>query len=141
MGHSHTPFFTATAIAGLVLMASLGNPRAQIPEPPIAEPPIPDAASPTPPEAAQLQESKLDQYADAYLAIQEIHAKASEQLENTDGAAAEYQIKSNAERATIEAVERAGLKLQEFNQITELMTSDPGLRAKIMARVEKRRRI
>lgn len=134
MRHSHTPFFTATA--GLVLMASLGNPRAQIPEPP-----IPDAASPTPPETAPLREGKLDQYADAYLAIQEIHAKAKEQLENAEGPAAEYQIKSNAERATIEAVERAGLKLQEFNQITELMTSDPGLRAKIMARVEKRRRI
>jgi hypothetical protein len=136
MRHSHAPSFAATAIAGLVLMAPLGNPLAQIPEAP-----IPDAASPTPPETAPLQESKLDQYADAYLAIQEIHARASEELQNAEGPAAEYQIKSNAERATIEAVERAGLKLQEFNQITELMTGDPGLRAKIMARVEKRRRI
>lgn len=124
------------AFAGLILTIALESAVAQVPEPPAAEP-----VPPTPREAAPLDEAKLDQYADAHLAIEEIQATASEELAKAEGPAAEHQIKSNAERAMIEAVERAGLKLQEFNQITEVMALDPALRAQIRARIDERRRI
>jgi hypothetical protein len=108
-------------------------------EPPAA--PTPEVVTPPPPEVAPLEEEKIDQFADAYLAIEEIHAKAAAELEKTRDPASADKVKSNAETQIIEAVEQSGLRLDEFNQIAELMAVDVALRAKIASRVEQRRRI
>src|SRR5690606_5482060 len=92
-------------------------------------------------EVAPLADEKIDQFADAYLAIEEIHAQAAAELEHATDSKSANEVKANAESRIIEAVERSGLRLEEFNQIAELMTIDMELRAKIADRVEKRRRI
>lgn len=107
-------------------------------EPPASPPPEP--VTPATPEVT-LEEKKIDQFADAYLAIEEIHAKAAEELKGTSDPQAADQVKANAESQIIQAVERSGLRLDEFNQIAELMAVDMELRAKIASRVEERRRI
>ncbi len=113
--------------------------HAQVDDPPAAPPP--ESVTPPAEEVAPLEDKKIDQFADAYLAIEEIHAKAAAELEQTTDSKAANEVKANAESKIIEAVERSGLRLEEFNQIAELMAVDVGLRAKIADRVEKRRKI
>lgn len=128
-----TAFIAANLCAG-----PLPSVFAQIPNEQ-AEPP--EAIPPTPPEIAPLEEKKIDQFADAYLAIEEVHSKAAAELEATADPVAADKIRANAEMQIIQAVERSGLQLQEFNQIVEIMALNPALRSKIAAKVEERRRI
>lgn len=117
--------------------AGLGFPAiAQIDEP--AGPP-PETVAPTPKEVAPLEDAKIDQFADAYLAIEKIQAEAATALKNTDDPDEASRLKEAAESRIIEAVERSGLRLEEFNQIAELMQVDLELRTKIVERVQKRR--
>jgi Domain of unknown function (DUF4168) len=127
----------AALVAGLLSVIVGWNSPAQIPE----EQRLPPAATPVPPEAAPLQEEKLDMFADAYLSIEEIHTRTSGELAKTDDPVHANAIKAKAESQIIQAIERSGLKLDEFNQISELAAVDDALRMKIADRVEKRRRI
>jgi hypothetical protein len=113
---------------------------AQVEEPPATPPPA-ESVTPTPKEVAPLEEKKIDQFADAYLEIEEIHAQAAAELKQTTDSETANKVKAEAETKIIEAVERSGLRLEEFNQIAELMAVDVALRAKIADRVEQRRRI
>lgn len=111
---------------------------AQVEEP--ASPP-PESISPPAPEAAPLEDKKIDQFADAYIAIEQIHVQTAAELKQTKDAAAADKVKAQAESRIIEAVERSGLRLDEFNQIADLMTLDTNLRQKIASRVQERRKI
>jgi hypothetical protein len=124
-------------LAGLLGCAVSVGAHAQIPEP--AAPPT--DATPVPPEAAPLEEAKLDQFAEAYIAIEEIEQSANAELSGAKDDASATQIKAKAEERIIEAVEGAGLQLDEFNQIAELAANDETLRLKLVNKVEKRRRI
>lgn len=103
--------------------------------------PPPEAVTPPPPEAAPLEEAKLDQFAEAYLSIEEIHKEAQVELERTQDPDAASEIRLDAETRIIKAVERSGLRLDEFNQIAELMAVDLELRDKVASKVAQRRRI
>ena len=119
-----------------ILATGLGSVAvAQVPEEEIPPP----SATPVPPEAAPLEDKKLDQYADAFVDIEQIEVEASAALKGAEDATAALAIKEKAEGAIIEAIERSGLKLDEFNQITEVATLDQDVRRKITDRVEKRR--
>lgn len=133
------PTTTIFLSAILVIWGFGSRVEAQVDEPPAAPPP--ESVTPPPQEVAPLEDKKIDQFADAYLAIEEIHAKAAAELEQTTDSESANAVKANAESQIIEAVERSGLRLEEFNQIAELMAVDVELRAKIADRVEKRRRI
>lgn len=130
-----TAFIAANLCTGTLtsVFAQVPNEQA-VPEPPEATPP-------TPPEVAPLAEKKIDQFADAYLVIEEIHSEAAAELEATTDPVAAHKVRANAETQMIQAIERSGLQLQEFNQIAELMALNPALRTKIATKVEERRRI
>lgn len=134
---SVTSSYFLAVIAGLLSGVIGSSVVAQVPEEQVPPP----AATPVPPEAAPLEDRKLDQYADAYLQIEEIEKQASAQLQEAKEPAAAVAIKEKAEGAIIEAIERSGLKLDEFNQITEVASLDEGVRLKIVDRVQKRRTI
>ena len=141
-GNSDVRVVCAALLATTLWAFSSGHLAAQVDEPSEALPePLPQAVLPTPPEVAPLEEQKIDQFADAYLAIEKIHAKAATELEATDDAEAANKVKANAEAQIIEAVERSGLRLEEFNQIADLMMVDIDLRSRIVKKVEERRSI
>jgi hypothetical protein len=127
----------ASVLAGMLITGSGSVAVAQVPEPEVPPP----SATPVPPEVAPLEEKKLDQYADAYLDIEQIEVEASAEIEKAENQAAVVAVKEKAEGAIIEAIERNGLKLDEFNQITEVAALDDDVRRRISDRVEKRRRI
>jgi Domain of unknown function (DUF4168) len=129
---------TWIVVAGLACGAGALDASAQVPEQPAAPPSV---ATPVPPETAPLQEEKLDQFAEAYIAIEEIERTANAELSQAKDDESTTQIKAEAEERIIDAVEGAGLRLDEFNQIAELAAVDKALRLKLADKVEKRRRI
>jgi hypothetical protein len=102
--------------------------------------PPPESVSLSPGELAPVDDRKIDQFADAYLAIEQIHVQTVAQLKQTRDADAANEAKAQAETKIIEAVERSGLRLDEFNQMADLMKIDAGLRQKIASRVQERRK-
>lgn len=131
-------------IAGVALIAAnlcaamLTSVSAQVPSEPS---PPPEAVAPTPHEAAPLEEQKIDQFADAYLAVEEVHLNTAAALNKETDPVAANEVRAKAETQMIQAIERTGLHLQEFNQIVELCALDPALRARVADKVEERRRI
>lgn len=130
-----TLFGSALLVAGAFLVAmGLATPAEVLP----ARPP-PQTATPLPAEATPIDDEHLDQYADAYLSVEAIRAQAAAQLAEAKDATSVNEIKAKAEGEILQAIERSGLTLDEFNQIAELEKVDDKLRGRIQKSIERRR--
>lgn len=109
----------------------------QLPPDAAAPPSQTEPAQPAEP-TAQVEEAKVDQFADAYVAVQAIQAQAAQQLSATKEADKAIEVKANAEKEMVRAVERSGLEVEEFNRIADLMATDLTLRTKVIDKVQKR---
>lgn len=88
--------------------------------------------------AAQIDQRKVEQFADAYVQVQTIQQKANAELESATDPAQAEEVKTTAQSDMIAAVERSGLQVEEFNQIVASMAADPELRSRVSAEVQKR---
>jgi hypothetical protein len=139
----------ASSLLALAPAALLAQSPADPAAPPQASGPAtdPTTASPAGPdstlagtETAVVEEQKVDQFAAAFVAVQDIQAQATQQLSTAKDDQQATQVKASAEKQMIEAVQREGLKVEEFNQIADLMTTDLELRSKVVEKVEAKRR-
>ena len=89
---------------------------------------------------AQVEDAKVEKFAAAFVAVQDIQAQATQELSNAKDEQQATQVKTAAEQKMIEAVQREGLEVEEFNRIADLMTTDLALRSKVVEKVEKRRK-
>jgi Domain of unknown function (DUF4168) len=121
---------SATALGG-----SLASAQQTAPEPADST-----AAQTAPPVApTPIDEQKIDKFAEAYVAVQTIQTQAAQELDAASNDPAKQQQKQAAvENEMIAAVERTGLKLDEFNGIVQTMTADADLRAKVVAKIKER---
>jgi hypothetical protein len=88
--------------------------------------------------AGPIDDKKIEQFADAYVAVQSIQQKAASELQNAKDPAAADKVKATAESDMIAAVERTGLQVPEFNKIVERMASDTEVRSRIAAKLQER---
>ena len=88
--------------------------------------------------AGPIEDKKLDQFADAYLAVQTIQQKAATELQSAKDPQAADKVKATAESDMIAAVERSGLQVPEFNKIVERMASDTEMRSRVAAKLQER---
>jgi hypothetical protein len=102
-------------------------------------PPVPDSAAPQT-STVQIEEKKVDQFAAAFVAVQDIQAQAAQQLSSATDEQQATQVRADAEKQMIAAVEREGLQVEEFNRIADLLNTDLALRSKVVEKVEKRRK-
>ncbi len=94
------------------------------------------ARTATPPlRPRSISDQKIEQFADAYVAVQTIQEKAASDLQTAKEPAQADQVKQKAESDMIAAVEKSGLKVDEFNQIVETMTANADVRERVAARV------
>ena len=107
--------------------------------------PSQDSTAATPPaspsstaDASALDDKKIEQFANAYVEVQTIQQKASTDLQTTTDPAAAEKVKTAAESDMIAAVERSGLKVEEFNQIVESMASNTEVRNRVAAKIQER---
>lgn len=87
-----------------------------------------------------IEDRKVDQFASAFIAVQDIQAQATQQLSAAKDDQQATQVKASAEKQMIEAVRREGLEVEEFNRIADLMTTDLALRSKVVEKVEAKRK-
>lgn len=95
--------------------------------------------SPAPATAVAVSETKLNQFADAYVAIAEIQSEAK--TDRTEGAENPEALK--AREAALQtkmqtAIEKSGMQIEEFNQIAQQSMTDLDLRAKLAEKVQAR---
>jgi hypothetical protein len=142
-------------IGAAAMTASIGWAQQQEPAPPTTSTPTepatteapattdstsPSAATPqSPSTGAALDEKKIDQFADAYVAVQKIQQNAAAELDSAaSDPAKQQQAQAKVENEMIAAVERTGLKLEEFNGIVQTMSADADLRARVVAKIRER---
>lgn len=140
----YSALFAVSAAAAPAVWA-----QAQEPAPPAEEFPAPsqstDAPTPDTPStrdsttaAAPITDQKIEQFADAYVAVQGIQEKAASALQTSKDPASADQVKQKAESDMIAAVEKSGLKVDEFNHIVETMTADASVRERVAAKLQER---
>jgi cytoskeletal protein RodZ len=95
-----------------------------------------DAAAAT--TAGPIEDKKIEQFADAYMAVQTIQQKAAAELQTAKDPAQADKVKASAETDMIAAVERSGLQVPEFNKIVERMASDTDVRSRVAAKLQER---
>jgi hypothetical protein len=88
--------------------------------------------------AGPIEDKKIEQFADAYLAVQTIQQKAAVELQSAKDPQAADKVKATAESDMIAAVERSGLQVPEFNRIVERMASDTEVRSRVAAKLQER---
>ena len=120
----------ALLIAGLLVAAP--SLHAQTPD----ETMPPATTQATPPEA--IADTKVDQFAAAFVEVQKIQAEANQELGTATDDTQATAVKAKAEKRMIEAVEREGMQVEEFNRIADLITTDMALRARVAEKVQKR---
>lgn len=143
-------------IGAAAMTASIGWAQQQEPEPPTTSTPTepavtegpattdstsPNAATPSAPNASTvaIDDQKIDKFADAYVAVQKIQASAASELDSAAAdPAKQQQTQAKVENEMIAAVERTGLKLEEFNGIVQTMSADADLRARVVAKIRER---
>jgi hypothetical protein len=123
--------FTLAALLAVSSIASAQT-ATQEPAPAMQEP---QSAAP----AVAVEDRKIDQFADAYIAVQQIQSQATQQMSAITDADKAQKVKQEAETQMIEAVQRNGLQIEEFNQIVQAMASDPSLRDKVSGRIDERK--
>jgi len=123
---------------------------AQQPESPAQNPPAEtrgtppsstsDATTPSTQSAqTPIDDQKIEQFAEAYVAVQTIQQNASNELNQAaQDPAKQQQTQAKVEGEMIAAVERTGLKLEEFNNIVQSMTADADLRSRVVAKIRER---
>jgi len=144
MTHFNTRRFTtgmraAALVSGFLALAPAALYAQAPPEetgPPVsAQEPAAEAAP-----ATAVPDAKIDQFAAAYVAVQSIQTQTSQQLAATTDTKKADDLKATAETKMVEAVQKSGLQVDEFNQIAGLMASDLTLRNKVLEKVQQRSR-
>lgn len=139
----YSAMFAASAIAAPAAWAQV-----QEPAPPAAEYPSP-AQQATPSQSTEsmdassaattpIDDQKIEQFADAYVAVQTIQEKASTELQTAKDPVSADKVKANAESDMIAAVEKSGLNVDEFNQIVQSMTANADVRERVAAKLQER---
>ncbi len=100
--------------------------------------PPPSRAAATGATAGPIEDKKIEQFADAYLAVQTIQQKAAAELQSAKDPQQADKVKATAETDMIAAVERSGLQVPEFNRIVERMASDTEVRSRVAAKLQER---
>jgi Domain of unknown function (DUF4168) len=88
--------------------------------------------------AGPIEDKKIEQFADAYVAVQTIQQKAAADLQSAKDPEQADKVKATAESDMIAAVERTGLQVPEFNKIVERMASDTEVRSRVAAKLQER---
>jgi hypothetical protein len=82
--------------------------------------------------AAQVNDAKLDKFKDAFAEVNNIRKSFSGKLENVEDPEKAQKLQQQAQNDMIDAVESAGLSVQEYNQIFAAVQQNPELQKKVL---------
>jgi transcription initiation factor IIF auxiliary subunit len=87
---------------------------------------------------AAVNDTKLNQFADAYVAVQKVQKEASTQLSAESDASKTQQVQTEAQARIVDAIQKNGLQLDEYNQIAQLINADDDLRTRAVERIQQK---
>lgn len=141
----YSALFAASTIAAPAAWAQVQEPpppAEEFPSPAQESTPSQSSEAPEAPSstaaATPITDQKIEQFADAYVAVQTIQEKAASELQTAKDPAAADKVKANAESDMIAAVQKSGLQVDEFNQIVETMTANADVRERVAAKLQER---
>lgn len=86
--------------------------------------------------AIEVDDATLDRFAKAAVALQSIHTSASTDMDKAHKAAEINEIQLRMQQEMTSAFKDADLSVEEYNQIVQLMNSDPKIRRRITERLK-----
>jgi len=89
-------------------------------------------------QAANFEEQELEQFADAYVKVGEIHTKYSERLQEVDSTEEAQNLQQEANDEMVEAIRETGLEVQDYSAIAAALERDPEMRQDVVAMIEER---
>lgn len=102
-------------------------------------PPEPEQPTQQPPAqqplAMEVDGATLDRFAKAVVELRSIQTSASMEMDQVVNGAEIGEIQLRMQQEMTSAIEDAGLSVEEYYQIAELMNSDPQIRASVMERL------
>jgi DNA primase len=137
----YSALFAASVAAAPAAWAQVQEPAPpaqEYPSPAAEAPPVSDMPESNAAASTTISDQKIEQFADAYVAVQTIQEKAATQLQTAKEPAQADQVKAKAESDMIAAVEKSGLKVDEFNMIVETMTANADVRERVAAKLQER---
>lgn len=93
---------------------------------------------PQPPQDTAVSEQQLEQFVDALAEITVIRQTAAVELESAVDMEQAEQVHREAQEQMIEAVENAGLSVDEYNRIATLMGTDAELSQRVHSKLQER---
>ncbi|MBC7134552.1 DUF4168 domain-containing protein [Oceanibaculum nanhaiense] len=90
-------------------------------------------------EMPKIDESQLDSYADAAVKIYDIRVRWEPEIRAAESQEKAMEAQREARTEMIEAVQKEGLSVEEYNSITAAAQRDPDLNQKIAQLIEKKR--
>lgn len=108
------------ALAGLALVAGLQAPGlvAQEQMPPQQQAPAPDI---------EISDAEMEQFASAYLQVEEIQLELNEELQSAQMAEEAQQIQQEANQKMEAAIVEEGMDVERFSLIVQAINRDPAL--------------
>ncbi|SRR5690554_3562416 len=85
--------------------------------------------------AAQVSDSELQKFADAYASTLEIRQEFTQQLNSAESSEEVQELQQRANEEMIQAVEDNGLSLEEYNTIAQAVSSDPELQTRLSSMI------
>lgn len=118
----------------LVSAAFLFTPMLAQSEPTYSPPP--EAGGQAQPSAPQVNDATVDKFVVAFTDVRELQQKYSKKLESIEDQEAAQNLQQEAQEEMVGAVEEAGLKVAEYNQVVAAMEQNPQLRDDILSRAQ-----
>ena len=89
-------------------------------------------------QAQDFDEHELEQFADAYVHVGEIHNEYSQLLQEVDSTEQAQELQQEANDEMVEAIQETGLEVQQYSAIAAALERDPEMREEVVSMIEAR---
>lgn len=89
-------------------------------------------------EEQDFDDETLEQFADAYVEVGEIHREYSERLQGAEATEDAQELQQQANDEMVEAIQASGLEVQEYSAVAAALERDPDMREQVVGMIEER---
>lgn len=89
-------------------------------------------------QAANFDRQELEQFADAYVKVGEIHTEYSQRLQEVDSTDEAQNLQQEANDEMVQAIRDSGLEVQDYSAIAAALERDPEMRQNVVTMIEER---
>ncbi len=86
----------------------------------------------------EFESAQLEQFADAYVEVGEIHNEYSQLLQEVDSTEQAQELQQEANDEMVQAIQDSGLEVQEYSAIAAALERDPEMRQEVVSMIESR---